>query len=1228
MKYSSLHSVRWLALVMNVTFLMSSLVVLGQTNTLTAFDEVGYTPAIPPSPEAGSLGKYGQYQVNLAHGIPNIDLPLFEVNSGHLKLPLSLSYHAGGNKIKDEGSWIGLGWTLNAGGVITRVVRGLADDDPSVASDGSFRTQAGSAWYMDGLTDNEVARAETVVSGGSDTEPDQFSFNFNGNSGSFYFDNSGGILVVPYQPLTITPTYGSCGSDLPGCFSSFEIETPEKIRYIFSEFEVTDSGSGRSSERKKFASSWYLTKIIHPNGFDKITFKYRSLGSKRLPDERVYLKRYQSANPLNYGLMSAPPNSFISIEVKDEKRLDSIIFNNGKVDIGSNFIKMYSLESNSPVYDVSLSISEFPRASDCATNDCHRKKLNSLTINGNKHSFYYNEDYPQPSYNSHAIDHWGYFNNAANDSPIPSFVLRGVSYGDGANRNVSENASQFCILQKIVYPTGGFTTFEYESNRVSQVENGMERVNIDSEQRFILRSDGGTTGSSYGILSDYSSSSYTRKEWEWPRESEPLPMATSTTVAASTTASEITFNPQLEANIEYWTTIGNNGQPVGYTKPPAVILNVDGAIDGVNTNYNSYQSEFIQDEYAVRTDRRIISLQHSTYVGTGGMEGTISLGTTGEGNYVRVTLKRTGYYLSEPTGDSDIMVGGLRIKSITNHDTSGEMMTKKSYTYSQFDSPKISSAVLMNAVLEDLIGLQPYYERYGIEVNTGYGCIEPDFPFKLTVHSNPQGRMTNGYSVGYENITEKMEGSEGAENGETRYVYHMQMVKDQMPNGYPVTPLISKSFMRGDASVIQKLDKDMDVIQVDSMLYGHGKTGRSVTGMSLVLDRTYPFMQESYDCRMIYRVNRFAYTPYVIDEDTGAHLVSKTSVLVDGTGNAVSTKETYRYDGDATMPNTPARKKYRMMVSKTTARGAETIRRDFVYAYHLDNNAAFPTNVREEAIRNNGDVIAARIINYTQTYPTQIFIWKSEAPKSNFVVFDGLTRDPGYGIATNEVLIPPDISLQYDGQKRMQYVRGTDGISTAYITDAQSNNIVSTIRNCDNLQNVAYASFETQAHNFVIGKGDAANAISGAYGFNLGILSSVTMPKLKYNVELWYNSSIAGPPIVIAKAGTASYPVTTESSGTGTWKRLKGTIDLTLVSSAGPFSFEISGSGVVDEVRIYPADAEMSTFVHKPLVGVSSVMDSAGRLMRYEYYPDNRLKTETDEDGNVIKMYKYNLVSN
>ena len=92
---------------------------------------------VPPSPNAAALAKYVEMPVPTPTGIPNISVPIYTINEGQISLPINLSYHAGGIKVEEIASWVGLGWSLNAGVLVRRTTKGLPDD---TSSDGLMYT--------------------------------------------------------------------------------------------------------------------------------------------------------------------------------------------------------------------------------------------------------------------------------------------------------------------------------------------------------------------------------------------------------------------------------------------------------------------------------------------------------------------------------------------------------------------------------------------------------------------------------------------------------------------------------------------------------------------------------------------------------------------------------------------------------------------------------------------------------------------------------------------------------------------------------------------------------------------------------------------------------------------------------------------------------------------------------------------------------------------------------
>ena len=145
---------------------------------------------VPPSPNAASLGKFIENPVGLYTGTTDINVPLYQLELGSLKLPISLSYHSSGLKVDDISSWVGAGWALNAGGVLSRTIRGRQDEDGFFVGSGSLTSNFFDgnipALYKVGCTlASERPIQEQLVDGCIDTQSDIYFFSTPTASGKF-----------------------------------------------------------------------------------------------------------------------------------------------------------------------------------------------------------------------------------------------------------------------------------------------------------------------------------------------------------------------------------------------------------------------------------------------------------------------------------------------------------------------------------------------------------------------------------------------------------------------------------------------------------------------------------------------------------------------------------------------------------------------------------------------------------------------------------------------------------------------------------------------------------------------------------------------------------------------------------------------------------------------------------------------------------------------------------
>src|ERR1700743_3187668 len=224
---------------MRFYYLCGSLILLITTTCLSSHAQDSSFKVTISSPTAAALGKFGDIPVGYHTGTPDISIPLYTIKAGKLSLPIGLSYHASGLKVQEQAGWVGAGWALNAGGVITRTVVGEPDDR------GYNNAHVTNGYYTDygynnylftpdpggqiGVTyDGMVADDAGFMRGLKDGEPDLFFFNFGGYTGKFYFNDDRTPIFVPEKDFRVQPFVVSGQG-----FTGFIITTPDGVRYFF-----------------------------------------------------------------------------------------------------------------------------------------------------------------------------------------------------------------------------------------------------------------------------------------------------------------------------------------------------------------------------------------------------------------------------------------------------------------------------------------------------------------------------------------------------------------------------------------------------------------------------------------------------------------------------------------------------------------------------------------------------------------------------------------------------------------------------------------------------------------------------------------------------------------------------------------------------------------------------------------------------------------------------------
>src|SRR5258708_6748876 len=193
-----------------------------------------------------------------------------------------------------------------------------------------------------------------------------------------------------------------------------------------------------------------------------------------------------------------PPNS--TFRVLTPLRLSTIVFSGGMVEFAKigrsdmpwqslSEIKIYKelerqVPANAVAYDL---INTFKFNAGYFGGPKTKLKLDGLDELGKaanplqpvrSYKFSYNEGTNLPDLGEFYQDWWGYFNISSNVYPTPTSLIHkeSVSFGGytfhvgSTNRDPNADAMQIHILNKITYPTGGYTEFEYEPHYFNGVK--------------------------------------------------------------------------------------------------------------------------------------------------------------------------------------------------------------------------------------------------------------------------------------------------------------------------------------------------------------------------------------------------------------------------------------------------------------------------------------------------------------------------------------------------------------------------------------------------------------------------------------------------------------------------------------------------------------------------------------------------------------------------------------
>lgn len=459
-------------------------------NTVKGQVYVNRTPPFPKitTPDVASFNKFIDNPVDKYHGRPDVTIPLYTINDGDIELPISLRYNTSGIKVREEASWVGLGWNLNVGGVITQNCIQYDEYDThyeEFMSDGFFDSNQGmdieGAWeggYFDLIYYLDVYNKLYCAVAGHDyctrqlgkIHPDVFYFSYPGNSGKFIIDYLNGdkpCVLSKEENIDIQVIYEE--NAYPR-IRGFKVITSKGIVHTFdSPLEMKTGNEGEYSDVSTV--SYRLSSTFYPNG-QSIQYYYTTVNIST-PD---YIETNTAPSTRVDGFLGSDYKKNTSNYYGEEAYLDSIITSSYKVlletssrddlENGKKLTKVTIDEINSqailPEIEFDFIYSNF--ISDELTDDDYywnrgingwpygsnyaskRLKLDTIVSKNNglakhRYGFTYNET-KLPRKDSYAVDYWGYYNGKiSNKSMIPDFNKLYYAYVNGMTENREEETA-------------------------------------------------------------------------------------------------------------------------------------------------------------------------------------------------------------------------------------------------------------------------------------------------------------------------------------------------------------------------------------------------------------------------------------------------------------------------------------------------------------------------------------------------------------------------------------------------------------------------------------------------------------------------------------------------------------------------------------------------------------------------------------------------------------------
>jgi YD repeat-containing protein len=208
--------------------------------------------------------------------------------------------------------------------------------------------------------------------------------------------------------------------------------------------------------------------------------------------------------------------------------------------------------------------------------------------------------------------------------------------------------------------------------------------------------------------------------------------------------------------------------------------------------------------------------------------------------------------------------------------------------------------------------------------------------------------------------------------------------------------------------------------------------------------------------------------------------------------------------------------------------------------------------------------------------------------------------------------------VSYDNANNVTQKAKDSDFSNSFLWDYNKEYPIAEVLNAS-ADDIAYTSFEADGTGNWSVTSSLVNTAEGRTGNQSYSLTNGSISKYglllnkKYTLSFWGKTGASVSINGVALSATSTPAV-------NGWQYY----ETTLTGSASAPTATLSGTLTIDELRFFPAQAQMTTYTYDPLRGLTSQTDANSQTTYFEYDAFGRLATMKDSQSNILKTLQYN----